>query len=49
LKQLELCRNWSLQHLYLGLYIRDCAAMKYKSGFVPHERLIDGHWARFER
>ena len=49
LKELELCRNWSLSHLYLGLYIRDCEAMRYKSGFLPHERLIDGRWTRFER
>jgi leucyl-tRNA---protein transferase len=49
LKQLELCRQWSLDHLYLGLYIRDCSAMRYKARFLPHERLIDGHWTRFER
>lgn len=49
LKQIELCRTWGLSYLYLGLYVADCAAMAYKSGFFPHERLIGGSWQRFER
>jgi arginine-tRNA-protein transferase len=49
LKQVELCRSWSLTHLYLGLYIGDCDRMRYKSRFTPHERLLDGQWVGFDR
>lgn len=44
LRQIELCRQLGLRHLYLGLYIEECAAMAYKARFVPHERLFDGAW-----
>jgi arginine-tRNA-protein transferase len=49
LKQLELCRNWGLEYLYLGLYIANCRAMRYKARYLPHERLIDGAWVAFSR
>jgi arginine-tRNA-protein transferase len=49
LKQIELCRHWGLEYLYLGLYIGESAHMRYKAGFVPHERLLDGRWTRFDR
>ena len=49
LQQIELCRRWELPWLYLGLYVSDCAAMKYKARWLPHERRIDGVWQRFER
>jgi len=49
LKQLELCRTWHLPYLYLGLYVAGCDAMAYKARYLPHERLIDGAWARFDR
>jgi len=48
LKQVELCRSWGLQYLYLGLYIDDCERMRYKARFTPHERLLDGHWVRVD-
>lgn len=48
LKQLELCRTWSLDHLYLGLYIAECDAMLYKARYLPHERLIAGEWRTFD-
>ena len=44
LKEIELCRRWDLQHLYLGLYIAENRHMSYKGRFVPHERLVDGKW-----
>ena len=47
LKQLELCRRWGLTYLYLGLYIADSEAMRYKARFRPHERLIAGAWTAF--
>ncbi len=49
LHQLRLCQQWGLKHLYLGLYIADCDAMKYKARFFPQERLIGGEWVRFEK
>jgi arginine-tRNA-protein transferase len=49
LKQLEFCRSYHLRHLYLGLYIGDCERMRYKSRFLPHERLLEGRWQHFER
>jgi arginine-tRNA-protein transferase len=48
LKQLEYCRQQGLRYLYLGLYVEGCGPMEYKTTFHPHERLIAGHWRRFE-
>ena len=48
LHQLRLCQEWGLKYLYLGLYIGDCEAMKYKARFYPQDRLIHGNWERFE-
>lgn len=48
LKQIELCRAWGLEHLYLGLYVADCHSLAYKAGYRPHERLLEGAWRRFE-
>lgn len=49
LYQLELCRRWKLDYLYLGLTIDACRPMTYKSRFLPHERLGEGGWRRVER
>ena len=49
LKQVELARAWRLKHVYLGLFIGECERMRYKARFLPHERLIDGRWAPFQR
>lgn len=49
LKQIELCREWGLRHLYLGLYVAGSRTMEYKSFYLPHERLINGAWRKFER
>jgi len=49
LKQIALCRGWGLRHLYLGLYVGACTAMRYKARYLPHERMIDGAWSRFDR
>lgn len=49
LKQLELCKEWGLSYLYLGLYIQECERMTYKASYLPHERRVDGTWQRFER
>jgi arginine-tRNA-protein transferase len=47
MKQVQLCKRLGLRYLYLGLYIQACRHMAYKSRFLPHERLVDGRWARF--
>jgi len=49
LAQLSLCRRWELSYLYLGLYVGGCRAMRYKANYLPHERLVDGAWRRFDR
>lgn len=49
LKQIGLCRQSGLRHLYLGLYVVGNRAMAYKARYLPHERLIDGTWRRFEK
>ncbi len=49
LAQVDLARRWGLQHVYLGLYIRDCPSMAYKARFLPHQRLRGGRWETFER
>jgi arginine-tRNA-protein transferase len=45
--------NWlkgrGIQWYYLGLYVRECSHLSYKSRFLPHERLIDGEWRPFVR
>jgi arginine-tRNA-protein transferase len=48
LKQLALCRQWGLRHLYLGLYVAGSPAMAYKARFLPHERLVGDAWQRFD-
>jgi arginine-tRNA-protein transferase len=49
LTQIRLCQQWGLRWLYLGLAIGESPHMKYKLGWLPHERRIDGAWRRFER
>jgi leucyl-tRNA---protein transferase len=49
LQQIELCRAWQLRYLYLGLYVEQCSRLVYKGQYLPHERLIDGQWRRFDR
>ncbi len=49
LKQIALCRAWSLRYLYLGLYVADCASMNYTARYLPHERLIGGEWRQFRK
>ena len=49
LKQIELARSLGLTYVYLGLYVAENAHLRYKAGFLPHERRIDGEWRRFDR
>lgn len=44
LKQIDLCREARLPHLYLGYWIRESAKMSYKIDYRPVELLLDGRW-----
>jgi arginyl-tRNA--protein-N-Asp/Glu arginylyltransferase len=46
--QIEQCRQLALPYLYLGYWIEQSPKMAYKVRFQPLERLVDGHWLRFE-
>ncbi len=43
---LDLARQEGLRHVYLGLYIKEVAAMNYKNKFKPYYLLQDGGWAK---
>ena len=44
LSAIDAARRDSLEWLYLGYYIADSPRMRYKAGYLPQERLIDGRW-----
>lgn len=46
MQEMALVREWGLRWLYLGYYIRDCKAMRYKAGYQPHELRdpLTGQW-----
>lgn len=48
LKEIEHCRSVGIRWYYLGLWVSDCTALKYKTGYYPHERLSRGRWTREE-
>lgn len=48
LEQIALAKQLGLPWVYLGLAIGENPHMRYKLGFLPHERRIDGTWKRFE-
>ncbi|MDA8163987.1 MAG: arginyltransferase [Desulfobacteraceae bacterium] len=41
---LEFCREWQIGRLYLGYWIKEVDAMRYKARFLPHELLLDRQW-----
>ncbi len=49
LQEIHFCRQTGREHLYLGLYVRDCSHLSYKAGYCPHERWADGDWRRVDR
>lgn len=46
LREIELCRTLGVRWYYLGLWASDATALRYKSSYYPHERLIRGVWTR---
>ena len=48
LKEIELCRARGMRWYYLGLWVEDCKALRYKTSYLPHERLVRGTWRRFD-
>ncbi|WP_228723322.1 arginyltransferase [Desulfosediminicola flagellatus] len=41
---IDMCRDYEIEYLYLGYYIKEVRAMNYKERFCPHELFIDGVW-----
>ena len=44
LSLVELCRQMGIGHLYLGYYIAETRAMRYKAAFKPHQLLLGERW-----
>jgi arginine-tRNA-protein transferase len=44
LQLLELCRKHGLAELYLGYWIDEVKAMRYKAAFLPHQLFRQGEW-----
>lgn len=42
--QIRMCQLMGLDYLYLGYWIEEAAAMRYKSRFRPIEQRIDDEW-----
>jgi len=49
LNMINFCRRHSIPLLYMGYYIEQVQAMRYKSAFKPHELLVDGMWETVRR
>ena len=49
LHEIEVCRARGMRWYYLGLWVEDCAALRYKSGYHPHERFVRGRWVAVPR
>ncbi len=49
LKEIELCRAFGIRWYYLGLWVSDCDALRYKTSYRPHERLVQGAWVPSDR
>lgn len=43
LYEIDWCRRTGREHLYLGLWVEGCQAMRYKADYRPHELLVAGN------
>lgn len=48
LNLINFCRRHNIPLLYLGYYIADVRAMRYKTAFKPNELLLSGKWLEVE-
>lgn len=48
LQLIELCKQHGLAELYLGYWIAEVRAMRYKAAFLPHQILRQGGWQTVE-
>lgn len=48
LHEVDWCRRMGMRWYYLGLWVRDCSALRYKTNYLPHERYVRRAWVRFE-
>lgn len=48
LHEAQWCRAMGMKWYYLGLWVADCEALRYKTNYLPHERLVGRQWVRFE-
>jgi arginine-tRNA-protein transferase len=49
LHEIEHCRALGMRWYYLGLWVEDCTALRYKSNYHPHERFVRGTWVSHPR
>jgi arginine-tRNA-protein transferase len=47
LKEIEYCKAQGIDWYYLGLYVGDCKALRYKATYFPHQRKFDGVWREY--
>jgi arginine-tRNA-protein transferase len=47
LKEVQLFGARGYEWYYLGLWVRDCASLAYKSGYYPHQRKAAGAWREY--
>ena len=46
---LETCRKLDIEYLYLGYYLKEVQAMRYKDQFSPHYLLENGVWKQYTK
>jgi len=46
---IDFCRSQRIGRLYLGYWIEEVDAMRYKAAFKPHEILVRGRWQSVKR
>lgn len=48
LKEIELCRKLNITYYYLGLYLKNCRKMNYKTNYKPYELLEKEKWKKYD-